>query len=197
MQLSKAINCDLHCSSDCNVYISPDQSQGFEAHYDTHDVFVLQVAGNKHWKIYRNPIALPLANQPSIAFDCSNEEPLYDIELEQGDMIYMPKGYVHEAMTTDGVSAHITVGVYNTTWVRILLDYITQLAAGDEALRAGFFVDDLRGNVDKVARLDVLKTKLLNDLSISRLEAIAVRYTQSNDTPFSLRPPVTETTSLG
>ena len=32
-----------------NAYITPPENQGFAAHYDTHDVFVLQVAGSKRW----------------------------------------------------------------------------------------------------------------------------------------------------
>ena len=32
-----------------NAYITPPENQGFAAHYDTHDVFVLQVSGSKRW----------------------------------------------------------------------------------------------------------------------------------------------------
>src|SRR4051812_3649642 len=46
-----------------NVYLTPPHSQGFKPHFDTHDVFVLQVEGSKHWKIYDSPILLPLKIQ--------------------------------------------------------------------------------------------------------------------------------------
>lgn len=187
MELSKAVNQALQCSSDCNVYITPDQSQGFEAHYDTHDVFILQIAGKKRWKVYSNPTYLPLANQPSIAFDCSSQVPLYDVVLEQGDTLYMPKGFVHEAMTTDGVSAHITLGIYNTTWTRLLLDYVAQLAGDEDLLRTGFFVDELRGIEDLSNKLEIVKERLMRDLTPERLVQLSGRYRSTQPGRFSLR----------
>ena len=35
-----------------NAYVTPPQSQGFDDHYDVHDVFVLQVEGEKRWRIH-------------------------------------------------------------------------------------------------------------------------------------------------
>ena len=34
-----------------NAYVTPSQSTGFSDHYDVHDVFVLQMAGEKHWRV--------------------------------------------------------------------------------------------------------------------------------------------------
>src|SRR6478672_2599413 len=46
-----------------NAYITPPENQGFAAHYDTHDVFVLQIAGSKKWTIHAPVIDDPLPNQ--------------------------------------------------------------------------------------------------------------------------------------
>src|SRR5512138_440493 len=35
-----------------NIYLTPPGAQGFRVHYDTHDVLVLQVAGEKRWRIF-------------------------------------------------------------------------------------------------------------------------------------------------
>ena len=35
-----------------NAYITPESSRGFDPHYDVHDVFVLQVDGEKHWRVH-------------------------------------------------------------------------------------------------------------------------------------------------
>ena len=35
-----------------NAYITPESARGFEPHYDVHDVFVLQVSGEKHWSVH-------------------------------------------------------------------------------------------------------------------------------------------------
>ena len=35
-----------------NAYITPESARGFDPHYDVHDVFVLQVSGEKHWSVH-------------------------------------------------------------------------------------------------------------------------------------------------
>ena len=45
-------------------------------------------------------------------------EPLLDVELEAGDCLYLPRGYVHAALTTDEHSVHLTVGVLVDDLVR-------------------------------------------------------------------------------
>jgi ribosomal protein L16 Arg81 hydroxylase len=47
-------------------------------------------------------------------------EPLLDVELEAGDALYLPRGYVHAALTTDVDSVHLTIGVLSTTWYDVL-----------------------------------------------------------------------------
>ena len=47
-----------------NSYVTPPSSRGFSAHYDVHDVFVLQLAGRKHWTIHAPVLADPLRDQP-------------------------------------------------------------------------------------------------------------------------------------
>ena len=44
-----------------NSYVTPPSSRGFSAHYDVHDVFVLQLAGRKHWTIHAPVLARPAA----------------------------------------------------------------------------------------------------------------------------------------
>ena len=56
-----ALTTDLGHPVQVNAYITPASSQGFSAHYDVHDVFVLQVAGEKRWRIHEPVLAAPLA----------------------------------------------------------------------------------------------------------------------------------------
>lgn len=133
--LLQSVNKAFQCTSNANIYISPPEACGFDIHYDSHDVFIVQIAGSKHWKIYSNPFYLPLGIQNNLPFDASQLELLYDIELEEGDTIYMPRGFVHEASTSACLSAHITVGVYNTTLAKVLSDYIVELAGREKLLR--------------------------------------------------------------
>ena len=55
---------DLGHPVQANAYVTPPQNQGFDDHYDVHDVFVLQVAGRKRWSIHAPVHPAPLRNQP-------------------------------------------------------------------------------------------------------------------------------------
>jgi len=99
-------------------------------------VFVLQVSGKKRWIVYEPVVRLPLASQPQAGGHLvpDGAEPLLDVELEAGDALYLPRGYVHAALTTDVASVHLTVGVLSTTWFDVLSDAVS-LAGADEAFR--------------------------------------------------------------
>jgi ribosomal protein L16 Arg81 hydroxylase len=104
-----------------NAYVTPPQSQGFSDHYDVHDVFVLQVEGEKRWLV-RPPVhAAPLRDQPwtdrrADVARAAGQEPLVDVVLRPGDCLYLPRGFLHAATALGGVSTHLTVGVH--TWTR-------------------------------------------------------------------------------
>ena len=85
-----------------NAYCTPAASQGFAVHHDTHDVFVLQVSGHKHWRIYEPVVELPLKDQRWSAESADEVgEPLHDITLRAGDTLYIPRGWPHEAAAAD------------------------------------------------------------------------------------------------
>jgi ribosomal protein L16 Arg81 hydroxylase len=100
-----------------NAYYTPRRAQGLPVHHDTHDVFVLQVAGSKRWLVYDPAFQLPLKHQH---YHSELGEPgaaVLDVVLESGDALYLPRGWLHEAVTSDDDSLHLTIGVTVTTWV--------------------------------------------------------------------------------
>ena len=64
IEFAGALTTDLGHPVQVNAYITPASSQGFSAHYDVHDVFVLQVAGEKRWRISEPVHPAPLRDQP-------------------------------------------------------------------------------------------------------------------------------------
>ena len=102
-----------------NIYLTPKSSKGFQAHFDNHDVFVLQVHGSKIWKVYDSPIYLPVETFEKNMLP-EHMIPQIEVELKQGDTLYIPRGFVHEAVTANEVSLHITLGLLSYTWIDVL-----------------------------------------------------------------------------
>jgi len=100
-----------------NAYYTPRGSQGLPVHHDTHDVFVLQVAGHKRWLIYDPVFELPLRDQRYKAELGAPGDPVHALTLAAGDVLYLPRGWMHEALTSDADSLHITVGVNVYSWI--------------------------------------------------------------------------------
>ena len=101
-----------------NAYLTPTESQAFPMHYDIQDVFILQIFGSKKWQIFPD-----VDNQHPIDF--SYENIIDDIKkqslegttitLKAGDLLYIPRGMVHEVNTNDECSLHLTISVVNFT----------------------------------------------------------------------------------
>jgi hypothetical protein len=143
--LAADLAAELGHSVQVNAYVTPPQSQGFAAHYDTHDVFVLQVHGRKRWVVHAPVLPDALPDEPweqrrSLVQARAEESPLIDVVLEPGDCLYLPRGFVHAASALGGTTVHLTFGVHPTTErdvARTLLDVLGS-QAGRASLPAGW-----------------------------------------------------------
>ena len=118
-----------------NAYLTPPGAAGLAPHHDTHDVFVLQVAGTKHWVVRTPVVAAPLAHHRSIHELAAAQPVMFETDLDAGDALYLPRGFVHSAATQEGTSLHLTLGVLATT-VHDVLRRVIDRAADDAAFRA-------------------------------------------------------------
>jgi lysine-specific demethylase/histidyl-hydroxylase NO66 len=100
-----------------NAYFTPRGSQGLPVHHDTHEVISLQVAGEKRWLVYEPVLELPLKNQRYRSSLGAPGEPVLDVTLCAGDTMYLPRGWLHQALTSGSDSLHITVGVNVRRWI--------------------------------------------------------------------------------
>jgi ribosomal protein L16 Arg81 hydroxylase len=134
-----------------NVYITPGNANGFSAHYDTHEVFVLQIAGSKRWRIEKPPLSLPHRSQPFDPRSHRSSAPLLQVDLAPGDLLYLPRGFVHETTTSDSFSLHVTLGVTVYTWLELLAEWI-QSGRQDPSLRRALPPGFTRGNAKQLLK---------------------------------------------
>ncbi|MCS5718435.1 cupin domain-containing protein [Herbiconiux sp. CPCC 205763] len=151
---------DLGHPAQVNAYVTPASSRGFDPHYDVHDVFVLQIAGEKHWRIHSPVHPDPLRDQPwgdhrdAVAREAQNP-PVIDAVLRPGDALYLPRGWLHSAEALGGTSVHLTVGVSAYTRadvVRALVSTLGEVAELRSSLPLGIDLSDpeaLRPLVDE------------------------------------------------
>ncbi|WP_299618584.1 cupin domain-containing protein [uncultured Tenacibaculum sp.] len=151
-----------------NMYLTPKNQKALLPHYDTHDVFVVQLSGKKHWKIYDDQYKTPLVNSFQPIFQREQLQGVKEIILEAGDMMYIPRGIPHEAYTTDDSSLHLTIGVYPTQWLDFFSKTLHNLAQTDISLRKALPVGYLNSE-DVISliksKIEEISQTLCNDIS--------------------------------
>lgn len=135
-ELCARISSDMLCQVEANIYLTPPNSQGFLAHYDSHDVFLLQMEGSKRWRLRVDPaIQLPPVEDALrtefVEVDRAYEgDEIEEVMLEKGASLYIPRGVVHSGVAEEQCSMHITFGLHPTTWYKLIratvLDGMTQ-----------------------------------------------------------------------
>jgi ribosomal protein L16 Arg81 hydroxylase len=99
---------------------------GFDTHWDDHEAFVLQIAGRKKWELYGFNKQFPLGDDAK-AHGNPPQVPIWEGILEEGDLLYMPRGCWHKALPDVEPTLHITVGVYNSHGLELMKYLSTQL----------------------------------------------------------------------
>jgi hypothetical protein len=128
---------ELGHPAQANAYYTPPSAQGFKVHHDTHDVFCLQVEGEKRWLVYPPVLELPLKHQKYTPELGEPGEPVLDVTLRAGDTLYLPRGWLHQAMTSDAASLHLTVGINVATWRDAVRAALDEAAEDEVAFRKG------------------------------------------------------------
>jgi ribosomal protein L16 Arg81 hydroxylase len=135
--LCRGMEAEISARFQTNVYLTPGESQGFKTHYDSHDVFVLQVSGEKHWRIYDTPVELPYRGQSFDPNETEAQALTMELVLRPGDVFYLPRGVMHDASTTSGGSLHITLGVLFTSFTDLLVEALARVGLHDPMFRRG------------------------------------------------------------
>ncbi|WEO78897.1 cupin domain-containing protein [Cryobacterium sp. SO2] len=139
-EFTRRLVADLGHPVQVNAYVTPASERGFDPHYDVHDVFVIQILGEKRWRIHPSVYPRPLRDQPWTdhreAVDHQAQGvPFLDEVFRPNDVLYLPRGWIHSATALGGTSIHLTIGVAALTRHDVLREAIIA-AANDETLRA-------------------------------------------------------------
>ena len=153
-ELCRALQWELGFRISANLYVTPEGRQGLDVHADSHDVLVVQMTGRKDWEIYGSPYRLPVDYRAPMVFEENTRRdhrgdgfggrgyqgqdlgpPLVSCSLSAGDLLYVPRGFVHQAAASHGTSAHVTIGIHATTWGDLLALAAAQESRMEPSLR--------------------------------------------------------------
>lgn len=133
--LCRVLAAELGHRFQTNLYLTPPSGRGFSPHWDNHDVFILQVVGSKDWKIEKQRRTFPGKNESMGDEGRELYGDLHSFLLKQGDLIYIPRGFVHAAECGSEPSLHITFGVTGVFWEDLLYAAVRAAILQDERLR--------------------------------------------------------------
>jgi hypothetical protein len=174
-ELAEGLEFIFHEHVQVNMYAGWQTSRGFDLHWDDHDVFILQVTGRKLWRIYgetrKHPVTGDAAEKPE-----KIDEPLWEAMLEDGDLLYIPRGWWHVALPVSEPTLHLTVGIHKRTGVdllRWLAEELRESAAFRQDLPRFSSQEERRGHVE------ILRAELLKALDNDSLDRFLQEYDEA------------------
>ena len=164
-------------------------TRGFATHWDDHDVYVVQAVGEKQWRLFGETRNQPttLDNRPNLE---RPDEPVWSGKLTAGDVLYVPRGWWHDARvdeTDDGKgSIHLTLNTrpVTGTWVLRWLE--------NRLLDHGLFRKNVPMAADEASREDyfrqmseLIRGQLVDDLGDRFESDIRASWTEATRTSLS------------
>ncbi|WP_327065974.1 cupin domain-containing protein [Kitasatospora sp. NBC_01302] len=155
-QFAEALERHFRAGVQVNAYASWTPREGFGIHWDDHDTVVVQLEGAKRWRIYGQTRSDPLYRDTE-APEAPTGEPLIELVLRAGDMLYMPRGWWHAVGAVEGRSLHLTCGIKSTTGSD-LITWIGERVRTSDAVRATLPIH--ASPSEQAAYLDVLRKEI-------------------------------------
>ncbi len=114
--LAKQISHFVQAPTVVSGYLAFGSDASFKSHWDTRDVFAIQLMGKKHWALYEPNFESPLYMQQSKDVDVPEPTtPNMEIILEAGDVLYIPRGWWHNPVPMGCETFHLAVGTFAPT----------------------------------------------------------------------------------
>jgi ribosomal protein L16 Arg81 hydroxylase len=153
--------------AEANVYCSFKGIQALASHFDPHEVFAIQCEGEKVWNLYENRADAPIealrgANAQAV-IDASKGRVAMQVRMRPGDMLYIPRGFCHDALASSGASLHVTFSITPLDG-RALFRMLEEEAILDPAFRE-YLPDARRGDERELARLRSLGERMTQILT--------------------------------
>jgi hypothetical protein len=121
-----------HPGVSISCFVAPPGAELLGGHHDETDVFTLQLAGRKRWRLFHRVSAETGGNHPPQALGA----PERDFVLGPGDFLYNPRGNIHEVVCEDALSLSLVIVIDPITWRSLLEQLVERLRSRPEFIEA-------------------------------------------------------------
>jgi hypothetical protein len=131
-KLTDDIGQQLDCRVSCAAFISPPLSRATDIHYDLADVFAVQIHGTKVWELYKPVDPLPDFEDKKIDIAQGDAvlEHVTTCTLEPGDLLYVPRGWVHNVRNGGELpSVHLSLVAFLDSWMSVFENFAKEALA--------------------------------------------------------------------
>lgn len=150
--ITESVEATLSCACTANLYAGWRTQKGFNVHWDAQEVFVLQLSGRKRWQVFAPTRSNPLTDDSETAQPPS-APPIWEGILNDGDLLYIPRGFWHVAIPLDEPSLHVSVSAQPATATDFLAWWMRTLRRHPEARASLTRMDDPAARKQFMARM--------------------------------------------
>lgn len=162
---------------DIMAFLAPPTIQGFRPHADAVDLFVIQLAGTKHWRVWE-PTRPHRAD--AVEYHSADElgPPSLEMSMRPGDVLYMPYGTPHAVVAEDTVSLHISVMIRPRLWSDLLNRAVQQVLRADPEFSRFPYLNQENTPIlaEELTRQITRLTQRLSELDASEAVVAALRW---------------------
>ncbi|MFJ9894125.1 cupin domain-containing protein [Streptomyces sp. NPDC091280] len=126
---TRVISEKMAVRTDTVAFLTPSAKKGYPPHHDPVDLFIVQLEGSKHWKLW-NPPTPRLGNNAQYTLEGLGE-PEIEVSLQPGDVLYLPYGTPHAATAEGSGSLHLSIMMRPRMWRDLLRETLDDLVGAD------------------------------------------------------------------
>ena len=152
-----------HPKQSISCYLGRANAAGLGPHHDETEIFTLQVAGRKRWRLFHQVHT----DKPAVYDAETLGSPSHEVLLEAGDVLYHPRGWIHDVVSEDVPSFSITIVIQPVTWKDVLQRVVDRLGSTSP------FVDQLPAGVLLTERASDVLSQPFEERLASLREALA------------------------
>ncbi|MEU6318113.1 cupin domain-containing protein [Streptomyces sp. NPDC047009] len=181
--MAKDIQRETGYSNYVHAFLTPAGEQGLLHHWDQQMALIVQIAGAKTWQLWRPVHEAPMREyqesfrvwQPDFIPAWEASGPDLSIDLEAGQTLVLPRGWVHNSHALDQAedSAHLTYAIRERTplW---LAEQLVARAIEEPEFRRVILPQDLKGPAltDRLGETAQALVKFLGGLDLDEFAGL-------------------------